>query len=146
MEFPILEELRANGFTDYLITPLEFMNGEVHVAESCDSKRGGFTDAELAALRRIKPALTRIVEIFWLTGKASNILDAYLGRNAGAKVLQGHIQRGDAEIIHAVIWFCDLRDSTVLAESHGSAGVSVDAQCLFRMRPRARCWNATAKS
>jgi adenylate cyclase len=117
MDFPVLEELRADGFTDYLITPLEFMNGEVHVLSLATRGAGGFSDAEVAAIQRIRPALTRVVEIFGLTGKASNILDAYLGRNAGAKVLQGHIQRGDAENIHAVIWFCDLRDSTVLAES-----------------------------
>ena len=49
--------------------------------------------------------------------KARNILDAYLGPNAGAKVLAGQIKRGDGEDIHAVIWFCDLRDSTALADS-----------------------------
>ncbi len=42
---------------------------------------------------------------------------AYLGRHAGEKVLAGHIRRGDGGDIHAVIWFCDLRDSTPLADS-----------------------------
>jgi adenylate cyclase len=51
--------------------------------------------------------------------KAQNILDAYLGPNAGAKVLAGQIKRGDAQDIDAVIWFCDLRDSTPLADSMG---------------------------
>jgi adenylate cyclase len=122
IEFPIGHELRADGFTDYLITPLEFMNGEVHSLSLATRGAGGFTDAEMAAVQRIKPALTRLVEIFGLTGKAANILDAYLGRHAGAKVLQGRIRRGDAEKIHAVIWFCDLRDSTMLAESLGPQG------------------------
>jgi adenylate cyclase len=49
--------------------------------------------------------------------KARNILDAYLGASAGEKVLQGQIKRGDGEDINAVIWFCDLRDSTPLADS-----------------------------
>jgi adenylate cyclase len=49
--------------------------------------------------------------------KARNILDAYLGPHAGERVLQGSIRRGDAEDIRAVIWFCDLRDSTPLADS-----------------------------
>ena len=119
MDFPVMEELRADGFTDYLITPLEFINGEVHALSLATRSAGGFTDAEVAAIQRVKPALTRIVEIFGLAGMAGNILDAYLGRHAGAKVLQGHIQRGDAEKIHSVIWFCDLRDSTALAESIG---------------------------
>lgn len=119
-EFPVLQDLRAAGFTDYLITPLEFLNGEVHSLSLATRSEGGFTTAEVAAIGRIKPALTRIVEIFGLTGKARNILDAYIGRHAGARVLQGRIQRGDAESIHAVIGFCDLRDSTALAESIGA--------------------------
>ncbi|MGH8692259.1 MAG: adenylate/guanylate cyclase domain-containing protein, partial [Burkholderiales bacterium] len=48
---------------------------------------------------------------------ARNILDAYLGQQAGEKVLAGRIRRGDGEDINAVIWFCDLRDSTPLADS-----------------------------
>ena len=37
--------------------------------------------------------------------------------HSGQRVLQGSIKRGDGENIHAVIWFCDLRDSTSLTES-----------------------------
>jgi adenylate cyclase len=51
--------------------------------------------------------------------KAQNILNAYLGPTAGAKVLAGQIKRGDGQDIDAVIWFCDLRDSTPLADSMG---------------------------
>ena len=43
--------------------------------------------------------------------------ETYLGSHAGARVMRGHIQRGDGENIMAVIWFCDLRDSTPLAAS-----------------------------
>jgi adenylate cyclase len=117
MDFPVLEDLRRERVTDYLIAPLEFLNGEVHVVSFATRSAGGFSEGEIAAIRRITPALTRIVEILGLTRKAANILDAYLGRHAGARVLQGQIRRGDAEQIPAVIWFCDLRDSTPLADS-----------------------------
>src|SRR5207253_3033241 len=30
LDFPVLHELRKDDVTDYLLTPLEFMNGEVH--------------------------------------------------------------------------------------------------------------------
>jgi len=62
-------------------------------------------------------ALARIAEIYAHMRKAHNVLDAYLGRQAGEKVLAGQIRRGDGQDIHAVIWFCDLRDSTPLADS-----------------------------
>ena len=122
IDYPILEELRRDGITDYLITPLEFLNGEVHAMSFATRSADGFSDAELTALRRLVPALTRIAEIYGLTRKARNILEAYLGRDAGAKVLQGQIRRGDAEQMRAVIWFCDLRDSTPLADALGARG------------------------
>ncbi len=119
LDFPVLQELRASGVTDYLIMPLEFLGGEAHALSVATCSAGGFSDAEIAAIARIRPPLTRLVEVFSLTRLAGNILDAYLGRHAGGEVLQGRIRRGDAERIHAVIWFCDLRDSTPLADALG---------------------------
>ncbi|HEU5175975.1 MAG TPA: adenylate/guanylate cyclase domain-containing protein [Burkholderiales bacterium] len=118
-DFPILEELRQGGATDFLAAPLRFINGEVHAASFATRRAGGFRDDELAALRRLLPPFTRMVEIFGHMQKARNILDAYLGPSAGQKVLAGQIKRGDGEDINAVIWFCDLRDSTTLADSMG---------------------------
>ena len=118
-DFPILEEIAAEGATDFLAVPLRFLGGEVHVATFASRRPGGFSDADLAALRRVLPPFTRVAEIYANLRKAQNILEAYLGPSAGAKVLAGQIKRGDAEDIHAVIWFCDLRDSTALADSMG---------------------------
>jgi adenylate cyclase len=117
MDFPVLEELRADGATDFLAAPLRFVNGEVHAASFATRRAGGFRDDQLAALRRLLPPFTRMVEIFGNMQKTRNILDAYLGPSAGQKVLAGQIKRGDGQDINAVIWFCDLRDSTPLADS-----------------------------
>ncbi len=117
MDYPVLGDLRAEGITDYLAMPLRFLSGEVHCATFATRRPGGFTEAELAALRRLLPPFTRLAEIYANMRKAQNILDAYLGPSAGEKVLAGRIKRGDAEDIDAVIWFCDLRESTALADS-----------------------------
>ena len=117
MDFPILEDLRRDGTTDFIAAPLRFVNGEVHAASFATRRPGGFRDEELAALRRLLAPFTRMVEIYGNMQKARNILDAYLGSSAGEKVLAGQIKRGDSQDINAVIWFCDLRDSTPLAES-----------------------------
>ena len=100
----VLADLRAEGATDYVAVPLRFLSGEIHVASFASRRPGGFRDAELAALRTVLRT-SRVVEIYGLMRKARNILDAYLGPNAGAKVLAGQIKRGDGEDIHAVIWF-----------------------------------------
>jgi adenylate cyclase len=117
MDFPILEDLRREGATDFVAAPLRFVNGEVHAASFATRRTGGFRDDEFAALRRLIAPFTRMVEIYGNMQKARNILDAYLGASAGEKVLAGHIKRGDGQDINAVIWFCDLRDSTPLADS-----------------------------
>ena len=117
LDFPVLDDLRAEGATDFVSLPLRFTNGEVHAASYVTRKAGGFDEAELAALRRFMPAFARVAEIYALRRTAQNILDAYLGHQSGEKVLAGRIRRGDGEELHAVIWFCDLRDSTGLAES-----------------------------
>ncbi|HZO00569.1 MAG TPA: adenylate/guanylate cyclase domain-containing protein [Burkholderiales bacterium] len=119
IDFPVLEDLRKEGATDFIAAPLRFVNGEVHAASFATRRAGGFGEADLAALRRLLAPFTRMVEIYGNMQKARNILDAYLGRSAGAKVLAGQIKRGDGEDIHAVIWFCDLRDSARLADSMG---------------------------
>ncbi|MDA0241679.1 MAG: adenylate/guanylate cyclase domain-containing protein [Proteobacteria bacterium] len=116
-DFKILAQLRDEGVTDYLATPLHFTSGEVHGATWSTEKKGGFSDAEITALRRIQPALARLAEILALRRTAANLLDAYLGHQSGTKVLSGQVKRGDGQEIFAVIWFCDLRGSTPLADS-----------------------------
>ena len=116
-DFPLLDGLRGEGVTDYIAQPLDFINGETHAASYTTCQAEGFTVPQLAALERVRPALTRIAEILALKRTAINLLDAYLGHQAGAKVLTGQIKRGDGQEINAVIWFCDLRNSTPLADS-----------------------------
>ncbi len=121
LDFPVLEDLLKEGVTDFLALPLRFVNGEVHASTFATRRPGGFADAEVAALRELAPPLARIAEVYAHLRKAHNILDAYLGPHAGEKVLAGQIRRGDGEEIPAVIWFCDLRDSTQIADSMSRA-------------------------
>jgi adenylate cyclase len=121
VDFPILEDFAKEGVTDFLALPLRFINGEVHAASFATRRAGGFTEAEVAGLREVALPLTRIAEIYGYLRKSRNILHAYLGRHAGEKVLDGQIRRGDGEEIRAVLWFCDLRDSTRLADSMSRA-------------------------
>ncbi|MEK9679889.1 MAG: hypothetical protein VW169_16070 [Rhodospirillaceae bacterium] len=85
VDFPILEELKTEGVTDYIATPLDFTNVQNHAATHTSMEEGGFSDAEIAAINRIRPALTRIAEVFVLTRTAHNLLDAYLGISRGPR-------------------------------------------------------------
>lgn len=117
IDFPMLTELRDDGITDYLMIPLVFTDGQVHAASFSTEQAGGFSAPELEAIRKIRAPLSRLAEVMALRRVARNLLDAYLGHQSGEKVLAGKIRRGDGEDIHAVIWFCDLRGSTPLADS-----------------------------
>jgi adenylate cyclase len=48
---------------------------------------------------------------------AKELLKTYLGERTGERVLAGQTRRGEGDKIHAVIWLCDMRDSTRLSES-----------------------------
>jgi hypothetical protein len=47
---------------------------------------------------------------------AEDLLKTYIGERSSERVLEGQTKRGEGEKIHAVIWLCDLRDSTRLSE------------------------------
>ena len=117
MDFPVLADLRAEGMTDYFATPLPSFTGERLLASYTTRQPGGFDDAQMAGLMRVLPPVARLAEVMAWRRKAQNILETYLGRQAGDKVLSGQIRRGDGEYMHAVICFCDLRVSTPLADS-----------------------------
>ena len=114
--FPQLAELRAAGGTDYLAFPLLFCNGEVHVATWATRQRGGFTDAQRTALEMVAAPLARVTEIYALRRTATNLLDTYVGKEAGARILAGQIRRGFTETIRAAIWLSDMRGFTALAD------------------------------
>ena len=51
---------------------------------------------------------------------AASLVETYLGRDAGRRVLAGRMSRGVVEKIHAVLWFSDIRDYTALSEDMAS--------------------------
>jgi adenylate cyclase len=103
------------GFTDFLTVPMTFMSGQVHAITFATRAPGGFTDEHVAGLLHIARPLTRVGEILALSRTAANLLNTYVGRNAGERILAGHIQRGDTDTLGAVIWFSDLRGFTALS-------------------------------
>lgn len=110
-----LRELAAENFTDFVCLPIVFTTGQTHAISFATRSEGGFDDEQLAALRRLLRPLARITEIFALRRVASNLLDTYVGRHCGDRILAGRIFRGDIETIRAVLWFSDLRGFTTIA-------------------------------
>lgn len=55
-----------------------------------------------------------------LRSVTGSLVEVYLGRDAGQRVLSGRIERGKVESIHTVIWFSDMRNYTALSEAMAS--------------------------
>ncbi len=115
-DFPVLADLRAEEVTDYLAAPLIFTDGAVHAVTCTTRQPDGFTDAQIAVLEAVIKPLARVAEIRSLRRTASNLLDTYVGHDAGERILAGHIRRGDIEEINAAIWLSDMRGFTALAD------------------------------
>jgi adenylate cyclase len=120
-EFPIFDDLKSMGVTDYMA----FMN-----SFSRDSTQGmmgswstdnptGFSDDMIASLLRIQNHLAVAAKMAVLGRLAGNMLTTYLGSGAGRRVLSGQIKRGDGETIRAALVIADMRKSTALAERDG---------------------------
>lgn len=116
LDFPVLHEVKAVGATDYVALPVRFTGGVTAAATFATDRLGGFATAELACLDQLMPYIALVLEVQAKTRVMTTLLDTYLGHHAGRRVLAGTIRRGDAHPIHAVLWYCDLRDSTELAQ------------------------------
>lgn len=119
--FPIIEDLRASGATDYVAMPLPFSDGRTNVLTLTCDHPDGFTTPNLGLIFECSAVISRYFEVFTQTENARSLLETYVGKRTGARVLGGKIRRGDGDDIDAAIMFCDLRDSTQLEETMGRA-------------------------
>src|ERR1700734_2253918 len=122
-DFSALPEWRAEGMTDYVAIITRFaaegVIGEMDGVYSAWATRDpeGFTDDQIAALKRIVPHLGLAIKSVSLARMIRTLMETYLGRDAGQRVLSGRIVRGIAEQIDAVVWFSDLRGFTRISDT-----------------------------
>jgi adenylate cyclase len=122
-EFPIFEDLRAEGQTDYLVFAHRLSGQAMIGGMDCvysswtTDASSGFSDDDIELLSRSLPALALAAKCASLTRIAATLVETYLGRDAGRRILQGGILRGVADRIDAVIWFSDLRGFTRITDS-----------------------------
>ena len=119
--FPILEDLRKEGATDYVAMPLRFSDGRINVMTLTSDHPTGFSTANLGLIFECSAVISRYYEVFMQRENAQSLLETYVGKRSGARVLGGEIHRGDGDDIDAAIMFCDLRGSTRLEEELGRA-------------------------
>ncbi|MFZ0073375.1 MAG: adenylate/guanylate cyclase domain-containing protein [Xanthobacteraceae bacterium] len=122
-EFSLLPDWLAAGMTDYVAIITRFAAegtiGEMDAVYSswATGAPEGFNDGQMGALERIVPYLALAIKSVSLARMTRTLMETYLGRDAGKRVLSGRIVRGIAERIDAVVWFSDLRGFTRITDT-----------------------------
>lgn len=134
--FSLLEELRAAGATDYVVHLVGF-GGRTTTAlhgtglTFATDDPDGFTDAALARLGALAPTLALAAYRIALLDVAVGVLDAYVGLDAGRRVLSGEMRRGHGEALTAALLFADLHGFTGAVEA---AATSPESGATFIAR------------
>lgn len=118
LDFPFLEDQRAEGATDYLAYAVYFGGRDTDgiVGSWVTHHEGGFTDPQIEILQRIQKRFAVACKMRIREQIAENAVTTYLGHDAGLRVLDGQIRRGDGATLKAAFWYSDLRGSTRLAD------------------------------
>ncbi|WP_439649104.1 adenylate/guanylate cyclase domain-containing protein [Epibacterium ulvae] len=127
-QYPLLEDLKAQGATDYFISGLHFAKVDTENYQDpnqapegvliswCTDRDGGFSAYEVELMKTAMPYLGLALKSTANRRMAADLLKVYLGRESGRRVLSGEIQRGSSRQIDAVICLFDLKGFTSLAE------------------------------
>jgi adenylate cyclase len=126
--FPLLNDLREIGATDYFATGVSFdvptHNGPKDAKEAVggvlmswtSNAPEGFQDDDLGLINTALPHLGLALKSASSARVSKDLMRVYLGRDAGRRVLSGEIRRGSLQQIDAVIWNFDLEGFTSLSE------------------------------
>ena len=114
-EYPLLDQVRNFGVTDYFALALNRTFRRFPTVTWATDRPNGFSDADIAALEEINPALAAIVE----TRAMRRITESarHLSRAAGRAARPRRADpAGPRRALRAVIMMADMRDFTALSD------------------------------
>ena len=114
--FPILATLRAQGITHYVMAPLIFSNRIVNAMSWATDAPGGFTESDVELFRDLVSAFVPVLETTAGRRIYGELLAAYVGRDPGARIMAGAVQRGDVRHLKAAMLIADLRGFSRLTD------------------------------
>jgi adenylate cyclase len=115
-EFGVYSDLRAEGMVDYVALPMVFTDGKRHACSWATRASAGFATEHLMLINELLPVLQMALEIRVNRRIARTLLETYVGRFAGDRILAGEITRGSGTTVRAAIWTCDMRGFTSISE------------------------------
>lgn len=116
----IVHEIFDEGYNHYTAIGLKLSNGLTQpLGMAATTPFPNDLEDRLAVL---VPLLAMSIEAFYARYAAFHVVRAYVGPNTGPRALDGSFSRGTTDIMRAGILFCDIRNSTAMAEDMGFLG------------------------
>lgn len=126
--FDLFETLAAQGVTHYVALHRSFgLPDQPPVKDQtefrgvliayCTHRSTGFTEAEIDGLTRVMSAMCLCIRIATDRVLVTELMDRYLGRVSGKRVLTGQSVRGDGTSIDCVLFYSDMRNSVSLSRA-----------------------------
>ena len=118
----VLEEVLLHGMAfEASSTDVDWLRfafpGTNHEIQWCAEPTADFSPKEREYLEAVSVAMAAPLQVVVGRGVTRGLLQTYLGRRSGDKVLSGAVRRGTGEVIEAVIWISDMRDFTLLSQA-----------------------------
>jgi len=121
-QFPVVNRLREHGATDYFAIETKFEAAHDSGAFTgfrtswATREPGGFRDTDIDTISALLPSLGLAIKATSTYRVAKNLMETYLGTDAGNRVLNGEIVRGSVDTIRAVVFLADLQGFTRISE------------------------------
>nr|WP_245410937.1 adenylate/guanylate cyclase domain-containing protein [Microvirga flavescens] len=115
--FPIIPELKADGYRHYLTIPFKFINGTHNAISFATRAEDGFSEQALKALRLLVPTFSLVTELRATASRLDDVLRIYVGDEPHREILSGAILRGQVTRIRSAILFADMRGYTRLSST-----------------------------
>jgi adenylate cyclase len=116
-EYDLLPDLRAQGYTHYVMAPLAFVEGPVQGISFATRRAAGFAADDIALIDAARPALAAVMELKIRTRVSREVLQAYVGKAPGDLILAGQIRRGEVRNLRAALTMSDLRGFTAMSDA-----------------------------
>lgn len=116
-KYPVYEELRDQGHTEYVAWPMDHTQGRRHLITFATDSPHGFEPTDVELMEATLPLFSLISEIRLKNQLARTLLRTYVGPHASEQILEGATTRGSGTTLSAAIMICDLRNFTLLSGS-----------------------------
>ena len=114
-EYPILDDLAAQGATHYLVYPLPCVEGQMSLVSRAP---GGFDDEAIEFIECSLSSLGLLLDGAIKNLILDTVLNCYVGSYPGEEVRHGKIRPGDMLDVHGAIWFSDIRGYSTASQRY----------------------------